>query len=158
MLRFPTLTGLLLLVSISLPSRAQLSKADSLAQVIGHYPGNDTTKVNLMVVLAKMLAYSDPARGMKIIDSEMPVARQLHYRKGILEGYNVQSSLYFLQGNREQAQAVGEKYLQTATQYADKPNEIVANSLLGILYSQSGNYAKALEYMLGSLKLAEEVG
>jgi tetratricopeptide (TPR) repeat protein len=143
---------------MGLPSRAQLSKTDSLAQVIDHYPANDTTKMNRMVLLAKMLAYSDPSRGMKIIDAEMPAARQLHFKKGILEGYNVKSSLYFLQGNREQAQAVAEEYLQTATRYSDKPNKIAANSLLGVLYSQSGNYAKALEYMLTSLKLAEQLG
>jgi signal transduction histidine kinase len=158
MLRLPKLTGFILLLSITLSSRAQLGKTDSLAQVVDHYPTNDTTKMNLMVLLAKMLAYSDPSRGMKIIDAEMPLAQQLHYKKGILEGYNVKSSLYFIQGNLPQAQAVGEEYLQTATRLNDKPNSIVANSLLGILYSQSGNYAKALEYMLSSLKLAEEVG
>jgi len=152
------LISLLLLLSMGLSSRAQLSKTDSLAQVIDHYPANDTTKMNRMVLLAKMLAYSDPSRGMKIIDAEMPAARQLHFKKGILEGYNVKSSLYFLQGNREQAQAVAEDYLQTATRYSDKSSEIAANSLLGVLYSQSGNYAKALEYMLSALKLAEEVG
>jgi signal transduction histidine kinase len=152
------LTCLLLLLSFGLRSHAQLSKTDSLAQIIDRYPANDTTKMNRMVLLAKMLAYSDPSRGMKIIDAEMPAAQQLHYKKGILEGYNVKSSLLFLQGNREQAQAVGEEYLHTAIRYSDKPNEIVANSLLGILYSQSGNYPKALEYMLASLKLAEEVG
>ncbi|HXB33850.1 MAG TPA: tetratricopeptide repeat protein, partial [Puia sp.] len=152
------LISLLLLLSMGLSSRAQLSKTDSLAQVIDHYPANDTTKMNRMVLLAKMLAYSDPSRGMKIIDAEMPAARQLHFKKGILEGYNVKSSLYFLQGNREQAQAVAEEYLQTATRYSDKSGEIAANSLLGVLYSQSGNYAKALEYMLSALKLAEEVG
>jgi signal transduction histidine kinase len=158
MLSLPKLTGLVLLLSITLPARAQLGKTDSLAQVVDHYPTNDTTRTNLMVLLAKMLAYSDPSRGMKIIDAEMPLAQQLHYKKGILEGYNVKSSLYFIQGNLPQAQAVGEEYLQTATRFRDKPNSIVANSLLGILYSQSGNYAKALEYMLSSLKLAEEVG
>jgi signal transduction histidine kinase len=158
MLRLPGLTGLVFLLSMGLPSRAQLSKTDSLAQLIDHSPVNDTTKMNRMVLLAKMLAYSDPSRGMKIIDAEMPAAQQLHYKKGILEGYNVKSSLYFLQGNRDRAQAVAEEYLQTATHYSDKPNEIVANSLLGILYSQSGNYAKALEFMLRSRKLAEEVG
>jgi signal transduction histidine kinase len=158
MLHLPKLTGFTLLLFIALPSHAQLSKTDSLAQVIDHYPANDTTKTNLMVLLAKMLAYSDPSRGMKIIDAEMPLAQQLHYKKGILEGYNVKSSLYFIQGNLPQAQDVGEEYLQTATRFRDKPNSIVANSLLGILYSQSGNYARALEYMLSSLKLAEEVG
>jgi signal transduction histidine kinase len=158
MLLLPKLTGLVLLLSIALPSRAQVSKTDSLAQVIDHYPANDTTKTNLMVLLAKMLAYSDPSRGMKIVDAEMPLAQQLHYRKGILEGYNVKTSLYFIQGNLQQAQATGEEYLQTATRYNDKPNSVVANSLLGILSSQRGNYAKALEYFLSSLKLAEEVG
>ncbi len=152
------LTSLLLLLSIGLPTHAQLTKTDSLARVIDHYPANDTTKMNLMVLLAKMLAYSDPSRGMKIIDAELPAARQLHFKNGILGGYNVKSSLFFLQGNREQAQAVGEEYLQTATHYSDKPNQIAANSLLGVLYSQSGNYAKALEYMLRSRKLAEEAG
>jgi signal transduction histidine kinase/tetratricopeptide (TPR) repeat protein len=158
MLRLQKLTSLLLLLSTGLPSHAQLSKTDSLAQVIDHYPANDTTKMNRMVLLAKMLAYSDPSRGMKIIDAEMPVARQLHFKKGILEGYNVKSSLYFLQGNRDQAQAEAEEYLQTATRYSDKPNQVAANSLLGVLYSQGGNDAKALEYMLRSLKLAEELG
>jgi len=158
MLRLPKLTGLVLLLSIGFPSVAQVSKTDSLARVIDHYPANDTTKTNLMVLLAKMLAYSDPSRGMKIIDAEMPIAQQLHYRKGILEGYNVKTSLYFIQGNLDQAQAIGEEYLQTAARLSDKPNSVVANSLLGILSSQRGNYAKALEYMLTSLKLAEEVG
>src|SRR5580698_8886307 len=112
------LTCLLLLLSFGLRSHAQLSKTDSLAQIIERYPANDTTKMNRMVLLAKMLAYSDPSRGMKIIDAEMPAAQQLHYKKGILEGYNVKSSLLFLQGNREQAQAVGEEYLHTAIRYS----------------------------------------
>jgi hypothetical protein len=107
MLCLPKLTGLVFLLSIGLPSQAQVSKTDSLARVVDHYPTNDTTKANLMVLLAKMLAYSDPSHGMKIIDDEMPLARQLHYRKGILEGYNVKSSLYFIQGNLQQAQSVG---------------------------------------------------
>ena len=88
--------GFLLLLSIALPSRAQLSKTDSLARVIDHSPANDTNKVNAMILLAKTLAYSDPSRGMKIIDTEMPIAQQLHYKKGILEGYNTKSSLFFL--------------------------------------------------------------
>src|ERR1700722_20691866 len=105
MLRLPKLTGLVLLLSMGLLSQAQVSKTDSLAGVIDLYPTNDTTKANLMVLLAKMLAYSDPSRGMKIIDVEMPIAQRLHYKKGILEGYNVKSSLYFIQGNLPQAQA-----------------------------------------------------
>src|SRR5580704_11870007 len=147
-----------LLMIINLHARAQLSKADSLSRLIDQSTVNDTNKINRMVLLAKMLAYSDPSRGMKIIDTEMPLAQQLHYKKGILEGYNVKTSLYFIQGNLQQAQAIGEEYLQTATRFSDKPNSVVANSLLGILSSQRGNYAKALEYFLSSLKLAEEVG
>jgi signal transduction histidine kinase len=158
MLPLPKWIGCFLLLLFCLSSSAQLSKPDSLARVIDNHPANDTIKTLLMVNLAKMLAYSDPSRGMRVIDAEMPIAEQLHYKRGILEGYNVKSSLYFLQGNLTQAAAVGEDYLQTATRFSDKPNLIVANSLLGILSSQSGNYAKALEYMLNSLKLAEEVG
>jgi signal transduction histidine kinase/tetratricopeptide (TPR) repeat protein len=147
-----------LLMIINLHARAQLSKADSLSRLIDQSIVNDTNKINRMVLLAKMLAYSDPSRGMKIIDAEMPIAQQLHYKKGILEGYNVKSSLYFLQGNLQQAESVGAEYLQTATRFHDKPNQIVAYSLLGIVSSQTGNYAKALENMLNSLKLAEEAG
>jgi signal transduction histidine kinase len=147
-----------LFILINLHARAQLSKADSLSRLIDQAIVNDTNKTNRMVLLAKMLAYSDPSRGMKIIDAEMPIAQQLHYKKGILEGYNVKSSLYFLQGNLQQAQSVGEEYLQTAARFHDKPNQVVAYSLLGIVSSQTGNYAKALENMLNSLKLAEEVG
>src|SRR5580704_9695070 len=147
-----------LLMIINLHARAQLSKADSLSRLIDQSTVNDTNKINRMVLLAKMLAYSDPSRGMKIIDAEMPIAQQLHYKKGILEGYNVKSSLYFLQGNLQQAESVGAEYLQTATRFHDKPNQIVAYSLLGIVSSQTGNYAKALENMLNSLKLAEEAG
>jgi len=158
MLPLPKLIAGLLLSSTCLLCRAQLNKADSLASLIDHSIANDTTKVNRMVILAKMLANTDPSRGMKIIDAEMPLARQLNDKKGILEGFNVKSSLYFLQGNILQAQAVGEEYLQTAARFDDKPNLVAANSLLGILSSQSGNYARALEYMLTSMKLAEEVG
>lgn len=68
MLPLPKLICCLLLSLIWLHSNAQLSKTDSLAQVIDHHPANDTTKTNQMVLLAKMLAYSDPTRGMKIID------------------------------------------------------------------------------------------
>jgi signal transduction histidine kinase len=157
MQRLPKLFVLLILF-VHLHARAQLSKTDSLARLIDQSSVTDTNKTNRMVLLAKMLAYSDPSRGMKIIDAEMPMARELHYPKGILEGYNVKSSLYFLQGNLQQAQSVGDEYLQTATRFHDKRNMIVAYSLLGIISSQSGNYAKALENLLNSLKLAEELG
>src|ERR1700722_4797336 len=158
MLPLPKWSACFLLLPLCLTTHAQWSKPDSLARIIDQRPTNDTTKTLLMVNLAKMLAYTDPNRGMKVIDAELPIAQQLHYQRGILEGYNVKSSLYFLMGSLSQAEAVGEDYLQTATRFHDKPNLIVANSLLGILSSQSGNYAKALEYMLSSLKLAEEVG
>jgi signal transduction histidine kinase/Tfp pilus assembly protein PilF len=158
MLPLPKFLAGLLLSSTCLLCRAQVNKVDSLAALIDRAKTNDTTKVNRMVLLAKMLANTDPSRGMAIIDSEMPIARELNDKKGILEGYNVKSSLYFLQGNIVQAQAVGEEYLETATRFDDKPGLVAANSLLGILSSQSGNYARALEYMLTSMQLAEEVG
>jgi signal transduction histidine kinase/tetratricopeptide (TPR) repeat protein len=158
MRRLSKLTGLFLLLLASLHSEAQLSKTDSLARVIDNYPVNDSNKANKMVLLAKMLAYSDPSRAMKIIDAEMPMAQQIRYNRAILEGYNVKSSLYYLQSNLQQAQAVGEEYLKTADRLHDKPASIVANSLLGIINSQSGNYSKALEYMFSSLKIAEEIG
>jgi signal transduction histidine kinase len=158
MQRLPKLFTITFLTLTCLHSRAQLSKTDSLSQLIDRSTVDDTTKTTRMVFLAKLFAYSDPSRGMKIIDAEIPIARKLRYNNGILEGYNVKCSLYFLQGNLLQAQAVSEEYLQTAIRLHDKPNSVTAYSLLGIINSQTGNYAKALEYMLSSLKLAEVVG
>jgi len=158
MLRLSKLTVFFVFLLTCLQSQAQLSNTDSLSRAIDNYPTNDSTKTNMMVLLAKMLAYSDPSRAMKIIDAEMPIAQQIQYKKAILDGYNVKSSLFYLQSNLPQAQAVGEEYLKTADHFHDKAASIVANSLLGIINSQSGNYSKALEYMFSSLKLAEQIG
>jgi signal transduction histidine kinase len=138
-------------------THAQTSKADSLALVIEKYPKNDTTKAHLMSALALMLAYSNPSRASKIIDEELPLSEGLHYIKGILDGYNIKSSLYIIQGNYQEGLAVCEKYLKTAKQYNDLLGLMGANNRIGIIYSQSSNYPKALEYMLAGLKIAESL-
>lgn len=148
--------ALMMLSLIGLTAGAQMNKVDSLAQLIDHRAANDSVKADLMVQLAKMLAYSDPGRAMKIADAELPMAQQLHYKTGILGGYNVKTSLLFITGNLQQGLMVGEEFLRAANQFHSQAGSITANSLMGIMYSQGGNYAKALEYMLASLKIAEQ--
>ena len=53
----------MLLSLANLTAGAQITKADSLAGVIDHRAANDTVKADLMVQLAKMLAYSGPWPG-----------------------------------------------------------------------------------------------
>jgi len=77
MLPLPKWSACFLLLPLCLTTHAQWSKPDSLARIIDQHPANDTTKTLLMVNLAKMLAYTDPNRGMKVIDAEIPIARQL---------------------------------------------------------------------------------
>ena len=158
MQKHPRCLVMMLLSLACLTAGAQINKADSLAQVIDHRTANDSVKVDLMVQLAKMLAYSDPARATKIADAALPMAQQLHYKGGILSGYNVKTSLLFITGNLQQGLTVGEEFLRVANQFHSQTGSITANSLLGIMYSQNGNYAKALEYMLTSLKIAEQTG
>jgi len=149
---------MMLLSLACLTAGAQMNKADSLARVIDHRTTNDSVKADLMIQLAKMLAYSDPGRALKIADAALPMAQQLHYKTGILGGYNVKTSLLFITGNLQQGLTVGEEFLRVATQFHSQVSSIAANSLMGIMYSQNGNYAKALEYMLTSLKIAEQTG
>jgi len=152
------LVFMMLLLLASVTAGAQINRADSLAQVIDHRAANDSVKADMMVQLAKMLAYSDPGRAMKIADAELPMAQQLHYKTGILGGYNVKTSLLFITGNLQEGLTVGEEFLRVAGQFHSQAGSITANSLMGIMYSQNGNYAKALEYMLTSLKIAEQTG
>jgi signal transduction histidine kinase len=137
---------------------AQISKSDSLAALIDKYPKKDTVKARLMVSLAMTLAYSNPPRAMKIIDEELPLSEGLHFVKGILDGYNLRSSLYIIQGNFQEGLVVCEQYLKTAQQFHDPAGVMAANNRIGIIYSQSSNYPKALEYMLAALKIAESSG
>ncbi len=151
------LIGVFLFTSF-LTARAQQSKTDSLASVIAAYPKNDTVKVILMTNLAKMLAYSDPAKARNIMDNALSLAEQIHFINGILTCYNIKSSLYIIQGNLAEASHVGEQYLQLARQYHNQPALITADGLMGIIYSQNGNYSRALEYLLNALKISETIG
>jgi signal transduction histidine kinase/tetratricopeptide (TPR) repeat protein len=146
------------LLGAGMGSKAQTGKIDSLALAIEHRAKNDTVKVNWMVSLATQVVYSNPTRAMKVIDEELPLAESLHFRSGILGGYNVKSSIFIIQGNFQEGLPVCEKYLALARQYNDPPGIMAANNRIGIIYSQASNYPKALEYMLAALKIAEDLG
>jgi signal transduction histidine kinase/tetratricopeptide (TPR) repeat protein len=75
-----------------------------------------------------------------------------------LEGYNLKSSLLIIQGNFQEGLTVCEKYLKTSQQFNNQPGLMAANNRIGIIYSQSSDYPKALEYMLSALKIAEQLG
>jgi signal transduction histidine kinase/Tfp pilus assembly protein PilF len=145
-------------ISVCMAARPQAARNDSLAAAIAAYPKDDTVKVGMMANLAKGLAYSDPARGLRIADSALPIAERLNFITGILNCYNVKSSLYFVRGDLKNALRADSQYLQMGQRYHNRQALTSANGLMGIIYSQKGDYSKALEFLLAALRLADTLG
>jgi signal transduction histidine kinase len=158
-MRYPKFLALLAVCGLLACTTAigQSASADSLDQAIRARTKNDTVKVNWMVSLATMLVYSNPTKALHIVDDVLPMAEGLHYTKGILDGYNIKTSLFIIQGNFQQGLGICKRYLEVAEQFDDKAGVMAANNRIGIIYSQNSDYPQALQYMLAALQIAESM-
>jgi len=106
---------------------------------------DDTSKVNLLLKLAKFNSNSDVIAAHRYAKKAMVLAEELEFEKGL-----AYSKLYLADSYIESNTGLTEKYLFESLSHARKLQDtnliINIHNHIGILYQNSGNNKSALEY------------
>ena len=143
-----TITGCLLF--------AQNPVTDSLKLQLKLHTQNDTTKVNLLIELAKERRRSNPAMTDSLADVALNLASQLNYTKGKGNALVVKAKRYADVLNHTAAKKTFEEASHLLQSAGDKSGQAYMFMNWGGLSMDEGDYAKSLDQYLQGLKLAQE--
>lgn len=130
---------------------------DSLYVLLGK-TGQDTTRVNLLIIMGQQFETNDPDSALYYYDQAGRLSRKIDYPAGILKYISNYTAVLNVQDRLEEsirlnleAVTIGEKYnltIQTAKAYAN----------LGAVYQYQENYENAVKYYLKALPFIEQNG
>lgn len=133
---------------------AQDATADSLRRLIEESKP-DTTRVDLLIKLAKNLRSTDLNRAIEIAKEALKLSEKLQFNSGAAQAYNTLGLCYYFLNNYPEALI----HWQNAKEMFELTGDMsgVANVLsnMGAIYHNQSEYTKAIELYLQALKLAE---
>ena len=161
--KFNIVIGIVLLLTYC-NSLAQHKTIDSLKRVLIANK-TDTSKVNLYNRIADQFKESNPDSTLHYAAKAIVLAQKNHFALGIANGQINQGNANILLGNYSKAKYYFEKAKNGfQSLLEDKESPIAKNGLaramasLGVIYSEEGNYALALENYQKALKIYIEIG
>ncbi len=119
---------------------------------------DDTVKVNLLIQICDSLYRTKPDETIKYATSAQKLSRKLKFRKGEAYADKCIALGYYIQAEYVKANDYSQQALQIFTEINDKVGQSNMLSNLGAIYVNKGMKAKALEFYLQSLSLAEDIG
>ena len=145
-------------------SAAQKVKSDSLFALIKK-DKDDTSKVNHMNDLAKLLQNQFPDSSITICQRAIHLSEALNYNKGLSNSFLNLGVSYYYKGdfssthdNLKKAETIIEELL------VNSKNDLSLISIktrilrnIGNTYVQQGNYSSALDYFIKTLKICENI-
>lgn len=118
----------------------------------------DTNKVLLLCEISVNYYQADPEEGIHYGKQALHLAEELEYGYGIIKSHNVIARCYAVRNNYPEAL----RHFQAALAAAEKmksPRMVAILSVsLGAVYSDKGEYDKALEYLMKAKSAYEEAG
>ena len=135
---------------------AQNSAIDSLKVIISSSP-NDTLKVDNLISLSRKLAGTDPLNAVSYGLEARDLAIKLDYKNGLATALKFVGNGYYYQGNVQETINYWEKSAVVFDEIGDKAGVANILSNLGGLNSDEGDDNRALELLLSSLAIAEEI-
>ncbi|HNW88609.1 MAG TPA: tetratricopeptide repeat protein [Bacteroidales bacterium] len=125
----------------------------------------DSNKVNTLKELAWNYRSTNIDTALVLINHALLLAEKIKWEAGIGACYNCLGSLYFIKTNYSGALESYNKAMDSWKKLLSQNSNhsyIIKKTLatvnnMGALYSSMGNYPKAVEYLLVSLKSAEEI-
>ncbi len=132
--------------------------ADSLRERISVYGKEDTVRVNLFIQLSSEETYDHPTLAGHYAIEAKSLAEKLNYPAGIALGYRFMGAAFWSQANHSSALANFLKGLKIADSIPIPQVQADLTGNLGMVYSDLGDYRKALMYYRLSLKKQVELG
>ncbi|MBI4648516.1 MAG: SpoIIE family protein phosphatase, partial [Bacteroidia bacterium] len=145
-----------------------LTKVDSLILLL-KTDHEDTSKVNHLNDLGWELMYQNPDTSIILGKRALALSKKLRWEKGIANSYGNFGAYNYLKGDYPKALDYYFKALKlddvilSETKNLSEKQEVknkIAAVLgnIGLVYSDQGDYPKALDYYFKALKIAEELG
>nr|NQU89639.1 sensor histidine kinase [Bacteroidota bacterium] len=129
---------------------SQLSKIDSLKQLISTQQENKE-KVDNLLVLVNKLAFENPDEARQFCNQAMRLSERMNYTEGVVEAIYVLGKLQSNIGQKDSAIYYLGKYFMLCDSLYDDYRQVKAYSLYGNLMRSLGQYDTAILYYRKSL-------
>ena len=141
-----------------LVSSQERGKMDSMLTLMSKHRAQDTTRVNLAFDVFWIMLDFNPDSSRLLCQEAMNLSRILHYNKGICRGYLSEGMIArILDQNLEKAKVKCDSALLYAHKMAHPKFLSACHNNLGQIYSDKGQYAKAIQQYELAVSYAQKV-
>jgi signal transduction histidine kinase/DNA-binding response OmpR family regulator len=144
---------------LTVPALAQQHQIDSLENLLAHAP-EDTNRVLLLNALSFQYKNwgSDPEKTKFYAEQNLKLANKLQFTFGIAQGHNALGNYYYTRNQNPEALREYEKALAFYQKAGRKRGMSSIQGNIAMVSEDLGDYSKAMEYYLNSMRIAEEIG
>jgi serine phosphatase RsbU (regulator of sigma subunit)/tetratricopeptide (TPR) repeat protein len=146
----------LLLLGYGFAVVAGENNTDSLLQKL-NTSGEDTSRVLILVNLAKEYIASDSVKYSKYIEEALALSRKLNYIEGEVQCLRMNGNRYFIDSHYSKALDNNLKVLKLEEQRGNKKGISRVLRNIGSIYTNTGDFPTALAYYNKALKIAEAI-
>lgn len=118
----------------------------------------DTNKVLLLCEISMNYYQADPEEGITYGMKALELAKKLRYDYGIIKSHNVIARCYAIRNNYPEALLHFKSALDRAEKMKSPRMVAILSVSLGAVYSDKGEYDKALDYLMTAKRSYEEAG
>ncbi len=127
---------------------------DSLELVLKN-SANDTNRVKLCVKIASRYRFVNPDKTVEFAKQGLKLAQQLGYKKGLFKSHEMIFHGLQYSSNYTPAIPVLQKWMADADSLKDEYQKAQCYNAMGLIFSQTGNYSKAIENYFKAIKIDE---
>lgn len=135
---------------------AQVTKLDSLKQILETNELADSSRVYLLIELCEASTFTDEMGGKPYAEKALAISKNAGFQTGVALANNSLGAYYLQVGNLPTALAYILEAEQIYRQLGGQEERLLAvYNNLGIVYNRSGEWNKAIEVYKNALRLAE---
>ncbi len=128
-------------------------KLDSLLKELNNHLTEDTIRLKLLIAAGIAYERINPEQGVRISDSAIILAKELHVAIKLADAYNTKAANYFLKADYSDALQWFQRAMQLYREQGIQKGVANAYSNIGNLYTKWGDYFEALDYYENALKI-----
>lgn len=129
---------------------------DSLKTELKSHQKQDTTRVNLLNLLAFQHYRNNPPKAIEYIDESLKLANELGVAKFLAHSYYIKAVIYTEQANFNEALKNYGKSKELYTTLNDLKGLEKCNNAMGVLYSYKGEFKNSLNAYKKAMRIAEK--
>jgi tetratricopeptide (TPR) repeat protein len=136
---------------------AQQKELDSLQNLLGNHPTEDTIRLNLLLKISYYYYFINPDTGLEKADQAIALAQKLNIESKLARAFNNKANNYLSKGEDTLGLSYYNKSLDIWKKNHDSAG--IADLLydIGIVYYNFSDYAKALQYQKQSQEIYEHL-